>query len=120
MTAFDSGGGIMKASRRRRLEKAGWAVGDAAEFLGLSAQEAALVEMKLALARHLRTLRTRRKLSQAAVARLLRSSQSRVAKMEAGDPTVSIDLLLRSLLTIGATKRDIARTIGGATTRRAA
>jgi predicted XRE-type DNA-binding protein len=115
-----SGGRIVKPSRRKRLEKAGWAVGDAAEFLGLSAQEAALVDMRLALARHLRTLRTRRKLSQATVARLVRSSQSRVAKMEAGDPTVSIDLLLRSLLTIGATKKEIARTIGGRRARRAA
>jgi predicted XRE-type DNA-binding protein len=110
----------MKAARRRRLERAGWAVGDAAGFLGLSAQEAALVEMKLALAERLRTQRASRRLSQAAVARLLGSSQSRVAKMEAGDATVSIDLLVRSLLAIGATKRDIARAIGGVTTRRAA
>lgn len=110
----------MKATKRKRLQKAGWAVGDAAKFLGLSAQEATLVDMKVALARHLRTLRTSRKLSQAALARLLRSSQSRVAKMEAGDSTVSLDLLVRSLLTIGASKKDIARTIGGTGTRRAA
>ena len=110
----------MNAVRRRPLERAGWAVGDAVEFLGLSAQEAALVEMKLALAQRSRAQRAGRRLSQAAVARLLGSSQSRVAKMEAGDTTVSIDLLVRSLLAIRATKRDIARAIGGATTRRAA
>jgi transcriptional regulator with XRE-family HTH domain len=82
------------------------------EVLGLSKQESALVEVKLRLARRLRTLRTRRRLSQAAVAKLARSSQSRVAKMETGDATVSVDLLVRSLLAIGASPKDIARAIG--------
>ena len=82
------------------------------EFLGLSKQEVALVEVKLRLARRLRTLRTRRRLAQAAVAKLVRSSQSRVAKMETGDSAVSIDLLVRSLLAIGASPKDIARAIG--------
>jgi len=102
----------MKASKRKRLEGAGWRVGTADEFLGLSKEESALVEMKLGLARRLRNLRMRRKLSQAAVAKLLGSSQSRVAKMEMGDATVSIDLLVRSLLAIGASRKDIARVIG--------
>jgi len=102
----------MKAGKRRQLEGAGWRVGTVEEFLGLSKQEAALVEVKLRLARRLRTLRTRRRLSQAAVAKLVRSSQSRVAKMETGDATVSIDLLVRSLLAIGASPKDIARAIG--------
>ena len=87
-------------------------MGTADEFLGLSKQECALVEVKLRLARRLRALRTRQGLSQAAVAKLVRSSQSRVAKMETGDPTVSIDLLVRSLLAIGASPKDIARAIG--------
>jgi predicted XRE-type DNA-binding protein len=102
----------MKAGKRKRLEGAGWRVGTVGEFLGLSPQEAALVEVKLRLARRLRTLRTRRRLSQAAVAKLVRSSQSRVAKMETGDATVSIDLLVRSLLAMGASPKDIARAIG--------
>ena len=102
----------MKASKRKRLEAAGWRVGTVEEFLGLSKQEAALVEVKLRLARRLRALRTRRRLSQAAVAKLVRSSQSRVAKMETADATVSIDLLIRSLLAIGASPKDIARAIG--------
>jgi predicted XRE-type DNA-binding protein len=101
----------MKATKRKRLEAAGWQVGDAAELLKLTPEKAALVEMKLNLARRLRELRTRRGLSQQAVARLLGSSQSRVAKMEAGDMTVSVDLLVRSLLTIGASRQDIAKAI---------
>lgn len=101
----------MKATKRKRLEAAGWRVGGAAEFLNLSPEEAALVEMKLSLGRRLRDLRSRRRLSQVDAARLLGSSQSRLAKMEAGDATVSVDLLVRSLLTIGASRQDIAKAI---------
>src|SRR5206468_7499267 len=82
----------MNSAKRARLEAAGWKVGTAAEFLELNKQEAAFVEMKLALARCLHALRIRRKLSQSRVAELVGSSQSRVAKMESGDPSVSIDL----------------------------
>jgi ribosome-binding protein aMBF1 (putative translation factor) len=102
----------MKADKRKRLEGAGWRVGTVDEFLGLSKQESALVEVRLRLARRLRALRTQRGLSQADVAKLVRSSQSRVAKMETGDATVSIDLLVRSLLAIGASPKEIGRAIG--------
>src|SRR2546430_2001015 len=97
--------------KKTRLEAAGWKVGTAAEFLGLNKQEAAFVEMKLALARCLHALRIRRKLSQSRVAELVGSSQSRVAKMESGDPSVSIDLLLRSVLAIGGSPTEVARAL---------
>jgi len=87
-------------------------VGPASDFLGLSAEEAALVEMKVSLSQALRARREARGLSQVALAKRLRSSQSRVAKMEAADQTVSIDLLLRKLVVLGATPRDIARVLG--------
>ena len=101
----------MKARKRKRLEAAGWRVGSADEFLRLKPEEAALVEMKLNLARRLRDVRTDRGLSQEAMAKLLGSSQSRVAKMEAGDRSVSVDLLVRSLLLVGASRAEIAREI---------
>jgi hypothetical protein len=41
----------------------------------------------------------------------LKSSQSRVAKMEAGDPTVSLDLLVKSILALGASNRELAAII---------
>ncbi len=110
----------MKSRKKARLEAAGWAVSTAKEFLRLSKDEAEFVEMKLALAQSLRHRRAARKLSQAQFAKLLGSSQSRVAKMEAADPTVSLDLLVRSLLATGATRRDLARTIHGARARGAA
>lgn len=101
----------MKKSKRAKLEAAGWAVGSVQEFLGLSDAEAALIEMKLSLSRSLRDRRQRRGLSQVELAKRLRSSQSRVAKMEAGDPSVSMDLLVSSLLVLGASAADLARVI---------
>ena len=104
----------MTPRRRKRLEAAGWKVGTVKEFLGLSEAESALLEIRLALARGLRAWRARKHLTQAAVARKIGSSQSRVAKMETGDPTVSIDLLVRALLALGADPRELGRIIGSA------
>jgi len=104
----------MRPGKRQKLERKGWRIGGVREFLGLSAEEAAYVELRLRLADSLKNRRTRRNLNQAAFARLIRSSQSRVAKMEGGDPSVSLDLLIRSLLALGATSRDLARTISTA------
>lgn len=102
----------MNKTKRAKLKAHGWAVGSVTEFLALSAQEAALVDLRLALSASLRRWRTQRGLSQTELARQLRSSQSRIAKMEAGDRTVSVDLLMRSLIAMGATRRDLARAIG--------
>jgi ribosome-binding protein aMBF1 (putative translation factor) len=99
----------MKARKRHRLEEAGWKVGSAREFLNLTDEEDAVIDLKLALARAVREERSKRKLSQQQLGRLLGSSQSRVAKMEAGDSSVSIDLLVRSLLKMGAGRRDLIR-----------
>ena len=101
----------MNKAKRTELGGHGWRVGSAADFLELTAEEAAFVETKLALSESLRARRTAQHLSQAALAKRLKSSQSRVAKMEAADPTVSVDLLLRGLFALGATPRDIAKAL---------
>ena len=101
----------MREDKSKRLEAKGWTIGNAAVFLGLSEVEATFVELKLKLADDLRDRRRRRRLTQMQVAKLVQSSQSRVAKMEAGDASVSIDLLVRSLLTLGASNRDLAKII---------
>lgn len=98
----------MDEDLKRKLKDAGWSVGDAKELLGLTDAESKYVEMKLSLARGLRESRIRLGLTQVEVAELIGSSQSRVAKMEAADPSVSIDLLLRSLLKLGATEREVS------------
>ena len=101
----------MDKRKKERLAKKGWKTGSVAEFLELSAEESAYIEMKLALSEKLRERRRRKKLTQAELAKAIESSQSRVAKMEAGDPTVSIDLLVKSLLALGVSKKELGRTI---------
>jgi DNA-binding XRE family transcriptional regulator len=102
----------MDARKKKRLEAAGWRVGSTQEFLGLSSAEAAYIELKIALSDKLKERRQRQRVTQQELARVLGSSQSRVAKMEAGDPTVSLDLLMRGLFALGATRKDVARAIG--------
>jgi ribosome-binding protein aMBF1 (putative translation factor) len=104
----------VKTEKKRKLEAAGWTVGDAREFLALTPVEAQFVEIKLALARRLRSLREQRHWTQAELAKHVGSSQSRVAKMEAADATVSVDLLVRSLLAAGANRREVGRVVGSA------
>lgn len=104
----------MNTAKRNALERAGWRFGDAADFLELSPEEAAFVELKLALAGCLRRLRVERSLTQSQVASILASSQSRVAKMEAADAGVSVDLLIRSLLSLGASRELVGQVIAEA------
>ena len=101
----------MREEKRKRLLAKGWRIGGTTEFLGLSADEAAYVELKLRLADGLRKRRRQRRLTQVQLARKVKSSQSRVAKMEAGDPSVTLDLLIRSLLALGTSNRELARII---------
>lgn len=101
----------MDALKRQRLEAAGWRVGDAADFLELSAEETAFIDMKLSLIKCLKQLRLSQNLSQESLAKKIKSSQSRVAKIEAGDPSVSLDLMVRTMLALGATREDVALAI---------
>lgn len=104
----------MDKVKKDRLAAAGWRSGDAADFLELSEEEAAFVELKLALADYLRELRRQNSWTQSQVARRLGSSQSRVAKMEAADGSVSVDLLVKSLLALGASRSDVGHVIAKA------
>jgi DNA-binding XRE family transcriptional regulator len=99
----------MNTAKRKRLESKGWKVGTAEEFLSLSPEESAYVELKLALSKTLQETRREKKMTQEQLARLLKSSQSRVAKMELGDPSVSLDLLVRSLLAMGTSRKNLVR-----------
>src|SRR5947199_3245750 len=107
----------MRKQKQKRLQAKGWKVGTVKQFLGLSNEESAYIELKIKLAAGLRQRRQQKGLSQLDLAAKLHSSQSRVAKMEAGDPSVSLDLLIRYLITLGASDRDLSQIIA---TRRAA
>ncbi len=110
----------MERAKRKRLETKGWRVGTAAEFLGLTPEESAYVELKVALASKLRDMRNRKRLSQVQLAKRIGSSQSRVAKIEVADPSVSLDLLFRALISLGASRKDLAWTIASPIPRAAA
>ena len=101
----------MRADVARRLRTRGWKVADADGFLGLSPEESAFVELRLALSQSVRERRRKLGVSQVELASRIGSSQSRVAKLEGADATVSIDLLVRSLLALGASRRDIGRAL---------
>jgi DNA-binding XRE family transcriptional regulator len=106
----------MKQSKRRRLEATGWKFGSAKEFASLTDEDVEYIELHLSLAALLKKRRQSLGYTQTEVADLISSSQSRVAKMEAGDPSVSIDLLIRSLLALGVNRKQMGRAIGASIT----
>ena len=99
----------MNTAKKKVLESKGLKIGTSKEFLNLSSEEAAYVELKLLLSKNLQNTRKQKRMTQHQMARLIKSSQSRIAKMEAGDPSVSLDLLVRSLLILGTTRKNLAR-----------
>jgi len=101
----------MNKKKKTLLESKGYKVGSTEDFLGLSREASEYIELKIALSQALSKRRKTRHLTQAQLARMLNSSQSRIAKMEKGDPTVSVDLLIKSLLAMGLNKQSIARAI---------
>lgn len=94
--------------KRQRLEDAGWKVGTADEFLELSPEESAMLDVRLKLGQHIKQLRKKQRLSQKAFAQRLGSSQSRVSKLEAGDPSTSFELLFTALFAVGGGCQDVA------------
>ena len=101
----------MLDEKRKRLEEKGWKVGSTQDFLGLTKEESEYIDLKIALSTSLKKYRFEKKLTQFELAKLLKSSQSRIAKMEAGSSSVSLDLIIRSLFALGATKTDLANLI---------
>ncbi|MFC1627878.1 helix-turn-helix transcriptional regulator [Gemmatimonadota bacterium] len=102
----------MDVKKRKKLEAAGWKVGGVDEFLGLSTEEVEFIEAKLALANSLKERRKQKRMTQEQLAKKIGSSQSRVAKMEAADPTVSLDALIKALQTLGMNMTQIGLIIG--------
>ena len=101
----------MQEAKRKKLEAHGWKAGTTSDFLGLTPEEEVFIEMKISLSQSLKKLRKHKHMSQVDFAKLIRSSQSRVAKMESGSASVSIDLLIKSLLALGASRKDLAKAI---------
>ena len=103
----------MDKAQRQRLKKKGWKAGSVKDLLALTPEESTYIEVRLALCASIRESREHRHLTQTELARVLKSSQSRVAKIESGDASVSLDMLVRALLALGATRGNLANVIGG-------
>jgi len=101
---------MIEPAKRTRLEADGWKVGTVAEFLNLTAEEAALIEMKLALSDTLR-MRREQQMSQAELAAKLDTSPQQVAIAETGDSSISLEWLIRAMLAVGATPKEIGAAI---------
>jgi DNA-binding XRE family transcriptional regulator len=97
----------MKTNKLMRLEAAGWTIGSTEDFLQLNKDEAQMVALKFSLVCAVKKSRIKHKLSQIDLAQRMKSSQSRIAKIEAGDASVSLDLIVRALIASGASTRDI-------------
>ena len=101
----------MKNSKRKKLERAGWRVAGVQELLDLTEAEVALIEMKCTLMQLVRDTRNDKNITQIALAELMQSSQSRVAKLEAESSDVSLDLIVRALFALGVTNRQLAEAL---------
>jgi predicted XRE-type DNA-binding protein len=101
----------MDSKKKKRLEAKGWVFGDAADLFGLTPEEARLIDLKLALRASIKEERVKQNITQTELAKAMGSSQSRIAKMERGDPSVSVDLLLRALMALGMTNKQISKII---------
>ncbi len=110
----------MDPRKKRRLESKGWSVGSVQDFLGSSDDEVAYVEMRLSLADLFRKRREALRYTQARVAAVVGSSQSRVAKIEAGDPSVSLDLMIKTLLKLGVSRREVGKAISARAEKKSA
>jgi len=95
-------------SAKKAKAESQWVEGSVQDFLELSDADMELIETRLAASRLLKATRQQKKLTQHFVAKQLHTSQSRLAKMEAGDPSVSLDLLFRSLFALGLSRKTLA------------
>lgn len=103
----------MDEEKQKRQAAAGYVSITVADFLGLTPEQSELIEIKLTLTDALSVQRKTSGLSQGELAEKIGSSQSRIAKMERGDPHVSLDLMIRALLAAGMTRRQLAEVIAG-------
>lgn len=104
----------MDSKKKARLEAAGWRVGDAQEFLGLTDEEVALIKLKIALSNSVRERRLKAGLTQAQLAKRIGSSQSRINKLEGATADATVDFALKALFALGMTHKTLGRIVGRA------
>lgn len=106
-------GNIMKNKKRKKLEEKGFRIGSAADFLELTPEEEAYIDIRLDISNLVKAQRAKRGWTQEQLARAIGSSQSRIAKLEGGDPGISMDLMIKALLRLGTSKKQIGKLLEG-------
>jgi Helix-turn-helix len=101
----------MSTLLEKKLQGTDWQIGDAADFLQLSVEESALIDIRLSLAQAAKQSRVQHALPQTELAKRMKSNQSHITKIESADPSVSIDLMVRALLASGAGRADVVRAL---------
>jgi ribosome-binding protein aMBF1 (putative translation factor) len=103
----------MDKKKRKQLEEKGFRVGSAVDFLGLTPEEEAYIDIRLDISNMVKTQRAKRGWTQEQLARAIGSSQSRIAKIEGGDPGISLDLMIKALLRLGTSKKQLGKLLEG-------
>jgi DNA-binding XRE family transcriptional regulator len=101
----------MRQAKRDKLTRLGYRLITTQDFLGLSDEDMALIDLKIALIRKVKSTRARKQITQKQLARLIHSSQSRIAMLERGRPDVSLDLICRALFALGVTRAELGKAI---------
>jgi DNA-binding XRE family transcriptional regulator len=103
----------MNKKKRKQLEDKGFQVGSAADFLNLTPEEEAYIDIRLDISNLVKAQRAKKGWTQEQLARAIGSSQSRIAKLEGGDPGISLDLMIKALLQLGTSKKQIGKLLEG-------
>jgi len=103
----------MEKNKRDKLKEKGYRIGSAADFLKLTPEEEAYIDIRLDISNMVKAQRAKKGWTQEQLARSIGSSQSRIAKLEAGDPGISMDLMIKSLLRLGTSKKQIGKLLEG-------
>ncbi|MBO4435298.1 MAG: helix-turn-helix transcriptional regulator [Fibrobacter sp.] len=101
----------MDKAKKESLEKKGWKFGDVDEYLGLTPAEMVIVEMKAELAKALIKKRKKSGMSQTEASAKAQTSQSRYAKAEHSDSSVSLELMIKLFFSLGADKKELFKVL---------
>lgn len=103
----------MDKKKRKQLEDKGFRVGSVSDFLELTPEEEAYIDIRLDISSLVKAQRAKSGWTQEQLARAIGSSQSRIAKLEGGDPGISLDLMIKALLRLGTSKKQIGKLLEG-------
>ena len=101
----------MDTKKRKQLEAAGYQITDSADWLGLTPQEQAIVNMRVNFALEIERVRKASNITQRELADKIGTRQSGVARMLNNPTTATIDSLIKTLLALGASPKRIAALI---------